>query len=188
MQVPLEIRFHNLDPSPAIEAAVRERAKKLERFGDHIVSCRVTIEAPHKHHRQGNLYHVTVDARLPGAEVIASRDVPKRHAHEDVYVALRDAFRAARRQLQDKVRVKSGRVKVHDVPAIGKIVALYPERDFGHIATADGREIYFHRNSVLNADFDRLEQGMEVRYREEAGELGPQARSVQVMGRHQLIG
>jgi ribosomal subunit interface protein len=188
MQVPLEIRFHNLDPSPAIESSVRERAKKLERFADRLVSCRVTINAPHKHHRQGNLYHVTVEARLPGSEVVASREPPQRHSHEDVYVALRDAFNAARRQLQDRIRVQRGKIKAHEVPAHGKIVALHSDRDFGNIATPDGREIYFHRNSVLNADFDRLEAGMEVRYREVAGELGPQASSVQVMGKHHLIG
>jgi len=111
MQVPLEIVFHNVDRSAAVEAAVRERAAKLEEFAENITSCRVAIEAPHKHHRQGNLYTVRVDLRFPGGEAVANRSPSANHAHEDVYVALRDAFNAARRQLQDQQRIRRGDVK-----------------------------------------------------------------------------
>jgi ribosomal subunit interface protein len=100
-----------MDPSPAIEAAVRERVAKLERFSDRIVSCRVTVEAPHRRKHQGNLYTVRVDLRFPGGEVVASRDPSADSSHEDAYVAMRDAFKAARRQLQDRVRVQRGQVK-----------------------------------------------------------------------------
>lgn len=117
MQVPLEIVFHRVDRSPAVEAAVRERVAKLEQIADNITSCRVTIEAPHRHHQQGNLYAVSVDLRYPGSELVANRSPSAHHAHEDVYVALRDAFRAARRQLQDRQRVRRGDVKRHE--AIG---------------------------------------------------------------------
>lgn len=113
MQVPLEIVFHNVDRSPAVEAAVRERADKLEQFADNITSCRVTVEAPHKNHQHGNLYTVRVDLRFPGGEAIANRSPSADHSHEDVYVAVRDAFRAARRQLQDRQRIRRGDVKVH---------------------------------------------------------------------------
>jgi ribosomal subunit interface protein len=154
MQVPLEIRFHNVDPSPAVEAAVRERMAKLEQFTNHIISCRVTIEAPHKSHQQGNLYTVRVDLRYAGGEAVANRTPSAHHAHEDVYVALRDAFRAIRRQLQDRTRVRRGEVKPHEVPPHGKIASVDKERGCGRIATADGRDIYFHRNSVINASFD----------------------------------
>lgn len=104
MQLPLEIVFHNMDPSPAVEEEIRRRAKKLERFAEDIVSCRVAVEAPHKHHRHGRLFHVSIDLRLPGREIVVNRDPAQHHAHEDVYVALRDAFDAARRRLQDTVR------------------------------------------------------------------------------------
>lgn len=114
MQVPLEIVFHNLDRSPAVEAAVRERAAKLEHFAPNITSCRVTVEAPHKTHHQGNLYSVRVDLKFPGGEAVATRAPAKHHSHEDVYVAVRDAFKAARRQLQDQVRVRRGDVKRHE--------------------------------------------------------------------------
>jgi ribosome-associated translation inhibitor RaiA len=109
MQVPLEIVFHNVDRSPTVEAAVRKHAAKLELFADNITSCRVTVEAPHKNHQQGNLYTVRVDLRFPGGEVVANRSHSDDHAHEDVYVALRDAFKAARRQLQDRRRIRRGK-------------------------------------------------------------------------------
>ena len=188
MEIPLQIQFQNMDPSPAVEAAVEERARKLERFADRITSCRVTVEAPHKHHKKGKVYHVVVDIRIPGGELVASRDPGKHHAHEDVYVAIRDAFNAAKRQLQDKVRVRRGKVKAHEVPPHGRILSLNPEADHGRIETPDGREIYFHRNSIVNADFDKLEPGLEVRFSEESGDEGPQATSVQLIGKHHLAG
>jgi len=188
MQFPLEIVFHNVDRSPAVEAAVRERVAKLEQFAENITSCRVTVEAPHKHHQQGNLYTVRVDLHYPGGETVANRSPSAHHAHEDVYVALRDAFKAARRQLQDRLRVRRGDVKPHEVPPHGRIATIDREQGSGHIATADGREIYFHRNSVLDASFDKLEPGMEVRFAEEAGEKGPQASSVHVIGKHHVVG
>lgn len=85
------------------------------------------------------------------------------------------------------MRVRRGKVKVHDVPAHGKIITLHPEADYGRIETPDGREIYFHRNSIVNTDFDRLEPGLEVRFSEESGDEGPQATSVQLIGKHHLV-
>ena len=185
---PLQIRFRNLESSPAVEAAVRQRAEQLERFADKIMSCRITVEAPHKHQHKGNLYHVTVDVRTPGREVVANRSPVEHHAHEDVYVAIRDAFNAARRQLQDQVREKRGKTKSHEVPPHGRISELYPADDYGTITDSTGREIYFHRNSVVNARFDSLYPGMEVRFVEEAGDLGPQASSVYLVGKHHIVG
>ena len=120
MQIPLQIRFHNLEKSEAVEAAVRKRAEQLEHFAHNITSCRVTIEAPHKHHHQGNLYHVTIDIRTPGGEIVVSRSPDKHHAHEDAYVAIRDAFKAARRQLQDQLQERRGKVKHHETPRDGQ--------------------------------------------------------------------
>ena len=188
MQLPLEVRFHNLDHSDAVEAAVREAATKLERFADDIMSCRVTIEGgPHKHHQQGNLFAVRVDVRYAGGEVVASRDPSAHQAHEDVYVAVRDAFNAARRQLQDRVRIRRGDVKPHDHEPHGKVVSIDAERNCGVIATSDGREVYFHRNSVLDDGFTRLEPGTEVRLNVEQGDKGPQASSVRAIGKHHLV-
>ena len=187
MQLPLQIRFHNLEPSDAVEANIRKHAERLERFCDQIISCRVMIDAPHKHHHQGNMYHVTVDVRTPGDESVASRGPAQHHAHEDVYVAIRDAFDAVQRQLQDHQRKIQGKVKVHDTPEHGTITELYPAGDYGTITDSVGREIYFHRNSVVNADFDNLQVDAEVRFDGEAGDKGPQASSVQLIGKHHIV-
>ena len=183
----LEIRFHNVDRSAAVEAAVREAATKLEQFADRIVSCRVTVEGPHQRHQQGNLFAVHVDVRYAGGEIVASREPGAHQAHEDVYVAVRDAFKAARRQLQDRVRVQRGDVKPRATEPHGRILSLDPTRDCGVIRASDGREIYFHRNSVLNSSFERLEPGVEVRFSEERGDKGPQASTVRVIGKHHVV-
>lgn len=188
MQLPLQITFRNMDPSDAVEAKIRERAAKLDHFAQYIMSCRVAIEAPHRHHHTGGLYHVRIDITLPGEEIVVSREPDLHHAHEDVYVALRDAFDAARRKLEDHVRRQRGKVKSHEVPDHGRIHELFPEMDYGTIQTPDGREIYFHRNSVLDTEFEKLEVGTEVRFAEEQGERGPQASSVHLVGKHHVAG
>ncbi len=188
MKLPLQIVFRNLEPSNAIEARVRERAEKLDHFFEEIMSCRVIVEAHHRHHHKGNLYHVRVDLKVPDAEIVAGREPSEHHAHEDVYVAIRDTFDATRRQLEEYVRTRRGRVKAHEVPPHGRIVELFPDEDYGKIETPDGKRVYFHRNSVVDADFGKLEVGDEVRFVEEMGELGPQASTVHVTGKHHVVG
>jgi cold shock CspA family protein len=188
MQVPLEIQFRNMDASESVEAAVRDHVAKLEQLADPIISCRVAIEAPHRHHQQGKLYSVRIDVRFSGGEAVANRAPDANHAHEDVYVALRDAFKAARRQLQDRMRVRGGKVKHREGPQHGTVASIDKQRHFGRISTPDGRDIYFHRNSVLNAKFESLEVGTEVRFAEEAGDDGPQASSVHVAGKNHVAG
>ncbi len=186
MQLPLQITFRGMEPSGAVEANIREKAEELEIFTEHITSCRVIVDAPHKHHLKGLLYSVKVDITLPNKEIVASRHPDEHHAHEDVYVAIRDAFNAAGRQLEEYVRRRRAKVKTHELPPHGIISKLYPHEDYGMIETPDGREIYFHRNSVLNADFDKLENGARVHFTEELGEKGPQASSVHIEGRHHI--
>jgi ribosomal subunit interface protein len=188
MQLPLQITFRNLDRSEALEADIREKAEKLDQFFEHIMRCRVVVEAHHKHHRKGNIYHVRIDITVPGHELVVSREPKDHHAHEDVYVTVRDAFDAAKRQLEDYSRKLRGDIKEHETPAHGTISELVPMEDYGRIATTDGRSIYFHRNSVLNADFDSLNEGDQVRFDEEAGDAGPQASTVRVIGKHHIVG
>lgn len=183
MQLPLQITFRNMDPSEAVEARIRERAEKLDRFASHIMSCRVIVEAPHKHHHKGTLYQVLIDITVPGKELVVSRAPHDNHAHEDVYVAVRDAFDAARRQLEDYTRVIRGKTKQHEMPPHGRVRSLALDQDFGMIETPDGREVYFHRNSLLNGDFEKLGVGTQVRFSEELGEKGPQASSVHILGK-----
>lgn len=182
MQVPLEITFRNLPPSPAIEADIREKAAKLDAFYDRITSARVVVETPHRQHRQGKLFHVRIDLRVPGRQLVVSREPAAHHAYEDVYVAIRDAFDNAKRQLEDYARETRGTVKTHAPSGHGRVARLPAGDGYGFIETPDGREIYFHRNSVVDGDFDRLNVGDDVRFSEEAGEQGPQASTVHVAG------
>src|SRR3989338_7713783 len=131
MKLPLQVVFRNMDPSAAIEARIRERAASLERYHDRIMSCRVAVELLHRHHHQGNLFHVRVDLKVPDGEIVANREPSEHHAHEDVYVAIRDAFNAVRRQLEDYVRRRRGVVKAHETPPHGRVAELYP--DYGKI-------------------------------------------------------
>jgi ribosomal subunit interface protein len=188
MKLPLQVTFRNMSASPALEADVREKAGKLDQFCDQIMGCRVVVEAHHHHHRQGNLYHVRIDITVPDGEIVISREHDQHHSHEDVYVAVRDAIKAARRQLEDYSRRRQQHVKTHAVPLHGRIAELSPTEGYGMIETSDGRTVYFHENSVLNAAFDALTVGMEGRFDEEQGDRGPQATTVRLIGKHHIAG
>jgi ribosomal subunit interface protein len=187
MQRPLEIRFRQMDSSPAIEARIREKAAGLERFSERITGCRVIVEQEHRHHRQGNLFRVRVEIDAPGRELAATHAGPKDHAHEDVQVAIRDAFNAAVRQLEDHVRRRDGKVKAHEVPLHGTVRMVDHEGGFGFVETAEG-EVYFHRNTVVEGEFDAIEPGCEVRLEvaERESEQGWQATMVRLIGKHHL--
>ena len=116
MQLPLQITFRHMDPSPALEARIRERAEELDQFFDRITSCRVVVECENKRHQQGKLFEIRVDLTVPGREIVVGRDPGENHAHEDAHVAVRDAFDAARRQLEDHARHGRGAVKLPAVP------------------------------------------------------------------------
>ena len=181
MNLPLQIVFRHMESSAALEARIRALASRLDRFSAHIMRCHVTVEAPHQHQHQGNLFDVKIDITVPDAEISIQRAHPRDHAHEDPYVALRDAFRAARRKLQDYEREHRLDVKTHTGLPHGRICELDAARGFGRIETDDGRLIYFHRNSVLGRPFDALTTGTQVSFSEEAGARGPQASTVHVL-------
>ena len=104
MQLPLQITFRGMEPSEAMDLRIRKLAQRLERFSAHVVRCHVIIDAPHQHGHQGHLYAVHIQINVPGDTISVNREHREHHSHEDVYVALRDAFRAARRQLEDYER------------------------------------------------------------------------------------
>ena len=114
MQAPLQITFRGMQPSPALEQKIREWAAKLERFHDRITGCRVVVEAPHRHHSKGRLFAVHVDLTVPGHEILASKGTGANHAHENAHIAVRDAFGATVRQLEELVRRMRGDVKHHE--------------------------------------------------------------------------
>ena len=187
MQIPLQVTFRNIEHSAAVEAKIRERVDALEQFHDRIISCRVMVEAP-KRRRKGDLYHIRVDLKVPGREIVVKRDPPEHHAHEDVNVAIRDCFDSVRRQLEDVGRQRRGDVKAHQVASHGRVAKLIAEGDYGFIAASDGSEVYFHRHAVAHDGFAKLSVGDEVRFslHPGEGEKGPQASSVVPVGKHHL--
>jgi len=124
MQIPLQITFRGLPPSDAFEARIRERARKLERFHGRITRCHVVVEAAHRHRHNGNLYNVRIDLTVPGGELVVSREAPECDSHQDPYVALRDAFDAAARKLEDHLRRQRGKVKSHETPPHGRVLRV----------------------------------------------------------------
>lgn len=122
MQTPLQITVRNIEHSDALETRIRDKAQKLEEFCKHIMSCRIVVEAPHKHHHQGKQFNVRIDIGVPGNEIVVNRD-----HHEDVYVALRDAFNAAKRQLEDYARKIRGDVKTHEPKRAAEYNSSIPE-------------------------------------------------------------
>lgn len=116
MEIPVQISFRNMDPSEAVAAKAQEKAEKLETYFDRITSCRVMIEAPHRHSHKGRLYHVRIDLGVPGRpDIVVNHSQSDKHAHEDIYVALRDSFEAAKRQLEDHARKIRADAKAHRV-------------------------------------------------------------------------
>jgi cold shock CspA family protein len=177
MAWPLQIDFHGVDHSDALEVRLRKEVDRLGRFFDRVTACRVAVEKPHQRHHQGNLFAIRVMITLPdGRSVTVTRSPDPAHQHVDPYVTVRDAFKAASRRLQDEARRLRRHVKVHEAAlSEGRIASLLAEKNGGFIRTGDGREVYFHRNSVAGRGFARLKIGDRVRFHAEDGEQGPQA-------------
>lgn len=108
MAADVRISFRGMESSPAVEEQVQRRVAELEQVSDRISACRVTLEMGHRHHRHGNIYHVHLDLSVPGKQIVVNREPGRDHAHEDIYVAIRDAFEAARRQLQQHLERAAG--------------------------------------------------------------------------------
>lgn len=187
MKLPLQVSFKNFTHSEDDELLVREIARTLDAFAGDIMSCRVVVDRPHRHHRHGNFFQVRIDLTLSGEELIVSREPPEHEAAKDFRVAVTEAFDSAVRLLEDYVRRRRKAVKTHVQPDHARVTKLFPESDYGFLETSDGREIYFHRNSVLDNHFDDLQIGTEVRFVEEMGDRGAQASTVQIAGRHHHV-
>ncbi len=100
MSTQVQVTFRGIPHSEAVEARIREKAKRLDRFFQNITNCHVVVESPHNHHKKGKIYRVSVHVDVPGDELVVNREHPSDHSHEDLYVAVRDAFEAMVRQLE----------------------------------------------------------------------------------------
>jgi len=187
MQTPVEIEYQGMEARPHIQTALAKHVDDLEQHFGRVTACRVVLKAPGGHHRTGGLYEVNIRLALPdGREVNVDRTAQADERHSDLDFAINDAFKRARRQLQDQVRELQGQVKQHENLPVATVARLDPSGEFGFIETSDGGEIYFHRNSVLDDAFPHLAVGTRVTFAEELGEKGPQASTVKVLGKHGL--
>ncbi len=186
MQTPVEIDFQGMTAMPRTQAAIDAHVARLEeRFG-RVTACRVVLKGPSDRHQTSGLYEVNIRLALPdGREVDVARTPHADERHADLDFALNDAFKRARRRLQDHVRRLQGQVKQHDGQPVGAVVRVDPSGEFGFIEAADGHEVYFHCNSVPD-DPKRLKVGARVSFSEEIGEKGPQASTVRLLGKHKL--
>jgi cold shock CspA family protein/ribosome-associated translation inhibitor RaiA len=201
MQTSLQITFRGIESSTEIQESIQAEAAKLETFYQPIMGCRVAVEAPHKHHRRGIQYHVRIDLALPGGELVVKHqpnlksrafqaeaaEISKRFeagiAHKDLHVAIADAFKVAGRRLQDYARKQAGHVKVHEPAPVARVSRIMGNEGYGFLVTQDGRDLYFHKDSVLNNGFKRLRIGSRVTFAGEQGEKGLQASSVRIVGK-----
>jgi len=205
MQSPLQITFRNVKPSSSIEECIRAETDKLDSLYNHLMSCRVAIEMPHRHHRKGSAYRVRIDLTVPGEEIVVRREPSLSHRvqqsgethlkkhlevdtpHKDLGLAIRAAFKIAGRQLQDYARRQRGAVKSHPPLQVARVGKILRAEGYGFLTSADGRGIYFHKNSVLNHAFSRLKIGTKVCYVEEPGEKGAQASTVRIISKGKIL-
>lgn len=186
MQTPVQVEFHNMSDTEKSHAAIEQHVAELEKRFGHITACRVRLEGPGERHQTGGLFQVHIRLALPdGREVNVGRTPSADERYADLAYAIDNAFKRARRQLQDQVRRLTGQVKHHEGWPTGKVVRLDPSGEFGFIESNDGQEIYFHRNSVLDG-MAKLSVGTAVAFAEERGERGSQASTVKVLGKHRL--
>lgn len=186
MESRVQISFQGIPPSDAVRAAVLEHMERVERH-HRLNRCRIVVAAPHHHSRHGNLYSVRIDALVPGAELFVNRDHHDEQSHEDVYVALRDAFEALERQLARRAdrhaRRRPERPAVAMGPSHGVVTMVLAHMGYGYIESDDGHEVFFHQDGLHGVGIDALEVGSEVSFVEFEGDQGNQARAIRVVAR-----
>lgn len=205
MKMTLQVTFRNMESSPIVEEWIRAEAAKLETFYSQIMSCRVAVEIPHRHHKKGSPSHIRIDLTLPGGEIVVKRepslssrtrrlgereikkDLEVNIPHKNLRLAINAAFKAVARRLQDYARRQRGDIKSHAQLRVARVSKILPDEGYGFLTSDDGRGIYFHQNSVLNRAFPRLKVGTTVTFVEEPGEKGPQASTVRVVGKRRIV-
>jgi cold shock CspA family protein len=182
--IPFEIAYENMEPSPAAEEHVLRGLGRLERVGPEVLGARITLARRNPRHVKGNLYDVHVALTLPGPDLSVTRTAPSHHESEDLVSAIGEAFTSARRSLLEYHAVQRGDVKTHEPMSTGEVTDVFPA--YGFIRAADGRLVYFHKNSVVGADWNDVDVGARVSFVDEPGEDGPQATTVHVTSRPAL--
>jgi len=158
MLLPIQVSFRDTLASKAIEANIRKKAEKLEQYFNRISSCRIVVKSTQKHKHQ-KLYTIRIDVTVPGKEFAVTHK-----KNEDVYIAIRDAFNAIARQLENHARKQRQDVKTHEETLHGHVARIMPHDGYGFIEGIDGNEYYFSTTNVGHPDFDDLGVGDLVEY------------------------
>ncbi len=181
MKTQPHIVYRGLDSSDALTARIHEELADLDHIWDRITACRVAVELPHQHKRHGRHFQVKVELVVPGKVLVVARDPEAHENFEDAFAAVNEAFANLRRQLREYVRELRGHTKHHEGPPTGVVTQLFGDRDCGFLRSEDGRDVYFHRHSVLGSGWQRLEVGSHVSFVEAQGDKGPQASTVHLL-------
>ena len=176
MKLPLEISARDVRINDVTEELIRDKALKLDRFYDQIIGCRVKVDIPHRSQRNGIMYNVRIDITVPGGKLIV-----KREPDEDLHVAIVNSFETAQRRVTEYAEKQRGEVKTHFEKPVARVVRIFTEQGYGFLMTHEGREVYFHKNAVLDGKFEVLNIGTEVTFIERSGDKGAQASSVSVV-------
>jgi cold shock CspA family protein/ribosome-associated translation inhibitor RaiA len=180
MNIPLEVVFRGVERTSDINEIIEKRTEKLQHLCGHIISLRIAVEKPQLYQDRGNPYRIRLDLRVPpGHELVVRRESSQGDMHDSLPMMLRLAFDAAERQVR-KLRAKQRYdVKRHfDTWSMGTVVKKFDDNDYGFIKATGDRDVYFHKNSLLKGDFEKLAVGTVVKFTEEEGANGPQATTV----------
>jgi cold shock CspA family protein/ribosome-associated translation inhibitor RaiA len=206
MQIKPEITYKGIDGTQAVKDLILKQINKLEKVCDYMISLHVAIEKSQSRHQLGNPYRIRIDMRIPpNHELVVKRNSVIHHDTRDTYdkdeegvksapqstrkdeplpTAIRRTFDSARRQLEKLVEQERGETKSHPQNQIMAFVdRLYPQENYGFLRSLDGEQIYFHRNSTLHEEWDRIKVGTGVRYVVEEGEKGLQATTVEIVNK-----
>jgi cold shock CspA family protein/ribosome-associated translation inhibitor RaiA len=189
MEVPMEIVFRDVERTPEIDRLIEKKVARLDRVCNNLISCRIAIEQPQKHQRQGNPYRVRIEMRIPPKHELVVKNTPgEKPMHEGLHAVITDAFESAERSLLKQMDKLERQTKKHPAQEpTAFIEKLFKDEGYGFIRNLqDGMEYYFHRNSVLHNNFDRLEKGTGVHFAPESGDKGPQASSVEIVDKSSL--
>jgi len=183
LEQPLEITFRDVERTPELEDLIHAEVDKLDKVHQNLIRCRVAVEKPQEHQESGNPYRVRLQVLAPkNPEIVVTRDPGDEDMHTPLESVIKDAFKAAQRQVKKLEAQQRHQVKSHPQQEVSAVVEkLYPDQGYGFLRTVDGQEIFFHRHSVLQDDFDRMEVGTGVNFFKEMGKKGPQASSVRIV-------
>jgi ribosomal subunit interface protein len=183
MDVPLQLSFRGLNATDSIKDLIADKVEKLEKICDHITSCRIAVEKIQKHQQRGRPHRIRIDIKVPPQhELVIKRDSSRGDLHETLTITLNDAFDAAARKLKRLQEKRQSNKKIHPGQQQEAVVSkLFRDQGYGFLRTINDAEVYFHKNSVLHGDFEKVTIGSKVLFEQEMGEKGPQATEVRVI-------